>query len=144
MRSIDLIVIHCAATPNGKPFTTADIDGWHRERGFACIGYHKVIYIDGSVHDGRKIEQIGAHAEGYNAHSIGVCMIGTDQFTREQWDSLKTLVEALQDEYSIDRVAGHHDLPGVHKECPGFSVSAWKNRDRNPEGEHILEVAYGI
>jgi N-acetylmuramoyl-L-alanine amidase len=125
MRSIDLIVIHCAATPNGKPFTTADIDGWHRERGFACIGYHKVIYIDGSVHDGRKIEQIGAHAEGYNAHSIGVCMIGTDQFTQSQWHSLKSLVEELQKKY-LTVVIGHRDLPNVHKTCPGFSVTEWK------------------
>lgn len=55
MRKIDLIIIHCSATPEGKDFTTADIDRWHRQRGFASIGYHFVIYRDGSVHHGRPL-----------------------------------------------------------------------------------------
>lgn len=46
MRKIDLIIVHCSATPEGKDFTTADIDRWHRQRGFASIGYHFVIYRD--------------------------------------------------------------------------------------------------
>ena len=50
MRKIDEIIIHCAATPEGKHFTVADIDAWHKKRGFKCIGYHFVIYLDGSVH----------------------------------------------------------------------------------------------
>ena len=76
MRKIDEIIIHCAATPEGKPFTVADIDAWHRKRGFRCIGSHFVIYLDGSVHRGRAIEEVGAHCLGHNANSIGICYIG--------------------------------------------------------------------
>lgn len=138
-RDIDLIVIHCTATPNGKPFTVEDIDKWHRQKGYAKIGYHKVIYTDGTIHDGRPIEQVGAHAEGYNAHSIGVCLLGTDKFKKEQWFALKNLVITLRDEYGVILIVGHRDLPKVQKECPGFSVSAWKGNDMQPLEGHLLK-----
>ena len=103
MRLIDLIVIHCAATPNGRPFTTADIDAWHHERGFrraladrqrqemnlAAIGYHYVVYTNGAVANGRHLDEIGAHAYGHNDRSIGLCLIGTDKFTPAQWAILR-------------------------------------------------------
>ena len=55
MRNINEIIIHCTATPEGRHVTVADIDSWHRARGFASIGYHYVIYLDGSVHAGRDV-----------------------------------------------------------------------------------------
>ena len=55
MRKISTIIVHCSATPEGKSFTVADIDRWHRQRGFASIGYHYVVYLDGSIHTGRPI-----------------------------------------------------------------------------------------
>ena len=64
MRKIDLIIIHCSATPEGKDFRAADIDRWHRQQGFKSIGYHFVVYRDGSVHAGRPIDQQGAHCKG--------------------------------------------------------------------------------
>lgn len=76
MRKITEIIIHCAATPEGKDFTVQDIDRWHRQRGFKSIGYHFVIYRDGSIHKGRPLDQIGAHCTGHNANSIGICYIG--------------------------------------------------------------------
>ena len=62
MRKIKEIIIHCSATKEGRNYTVADIDRWHRERGFFCIGYHFVIYRDGSIHVGRSVEEVGAHA----------------------------------------------------------------------------------
>ena len=105
MRKIDLIIIHCSATPEGKDFTTADIDRWHRQRGFASIGYHFVIYRDGSVHHGRPLAQVGAHCQGHNAHSIGICYIGgltadgkhpKDSRTEEQKSALVALLRKLR------------------------------------------------
>lgn len=61
MRKITEIIVHCSATPEGKDYTVHDIDRWHRARGFKCIGYHYVIYRDGSIHNGRPVEQTGAH-----------------------------------------------------------------------------------
>ncbi len=76
MRKIKEIIIHCSATREGRNYTVADIDRWHRERGFFCIGYHFVIYRDGSIHVGRSVEEVGAHCKGHNTVSIGVCYIG--------------------------------------------------------------------
>ena len=75
MRKIKEIIIHCSATKEGRNYTVADIDRWHRERGFFCIGYHFVIYRDGSIHVGRSVEEVGAHCKGHNTVSTGVCYI---------------------------------------------------------------------
>lgn len=76
MRTINQIIIHCSATPEGRDYTAADIDRWHRQRGFHGIGYHYVIRLDGTIEHGRPVEQIGAHCKGHNATTIGVCYIG--------------------------------------------------------------------
>ncbi|MDE6256057.1 MAG: N-acetylmuramoyl-L-alanine amidase, partial [Muribaculaceae bacterium] len=73
MRKIDKIILHCSATPEGREVTVNDIRSWHIQRGFRTIGYHYVVYLDGSVHAGRPVEEIGAHCLGQNKNSIGVC-----------------------------------------------------------------------
>lgn len=70
------IIIHCSATPPSMDIGAKDIDRWHRAKGWLGIGYHYVIKRDGTVEMGRKLEDAGAHAEGHNHHSVGVCMIG--------------------------------------------------------------------
>ena len=76
MRKINLIVVHCTATPEGRDVTVADIDRMHRARGWKKIGYHYVVYRDGSVHEGRPVNEVGAHVYGHNANSIGVVYVG--------------------------------------------------------------------
>lgn len=76
MRNINLIVVHCTATPEGRDVTVADIDRMHRARGWKKIGYHYVVYRDGSVHEGRPVAEVGAHVYGHNANSIGVVYVG--------------------------------------------------------------------
>ena len=128
MRTISEIIIHCSATPEGKPFTIADIDQWHRQRGFRCIGYHFVIYLDGSVHAGRPITESGAHCQGHNAHSIGICYVGglnslgqpKDTRTPKQKEALKALVNQLKNEYPNAKVHGHNEY--ANKACPCFDV----------------------
>lgn len=129
MRRIDKIIIHCSATPEGRHHTVEDIDRWHRQRGFKCIGYHFVIYLDGSVHKGRPVEQIGAHCTGQNANSIGICYIGgcdkkmhaKDTRTPAQREALRDLVELLRTEYPKATVHGHREY--AQKDCPSFDVS---------------------
>ena len=129
MRNINEIIIHCAATPEGKSFTVADIDHWHRQRGWKGIGYHFVIYLDGSVHKGRPIEQVGAHCLGHNANSIGVCYIGgctadgkrpKDTRTSAQKSSLVKLVTELRRQFPKATVHGHCEF--ADKVCPAFDV----------------------
>ncbi|AKH36883.1 MULTISPECIES: N-acetylmuramoyl-L-alanine amidase [Nitrosomonas] len=158
-RQIKSIIIHCSTTPNGKHFSVEEIDRWHRQRDFkrsaefrqrqnhklAAIGYHFVIYTNGSVASGRHFDEIGAHAQGYNGKSIGVCLIGTDKFTLSQWKSLEknvcglvTDIMLLQGDSETPRVLGCRDLLGVPQNCPGFSVTDWLANNMRPLPGHIL------
>lgn len=142
MRKINLIVIHCSATVEGKPFTAKSIDWMHRERGFKKIGYHYVIGIDGKREFGRSEEEVGAHAIGYNANSIGICYIGgigknggaKDTRTLAQKAELLNLIRELKLKYPGATVVGHRDLsPDLNrdgkitpeefvKSCPCFNA----------------------
>lgn len=50
MRNITEIIVHCTATPRSRNVSVAEIDSWHRQRGFNQIGYHYVVALDGTVH----------------------------------------------------------------------------------------------
>ena len=73
MRKIDDIIIHCTATAEGRDVSVADIRRWHKARGFVDVGYHYVVYLDGSVHEGRPLAQVGAHCRGHNAYAAKAC-----------------------------------------------------------------------
>ncbi|MDE6346682.1 MAG: N-acetylmuramoyl-L-alanine amidase [Muribaculaceae bacterium] len=129
MRKIDKIILHCSATPEGHDYTVADIDRWHRERGFNGIGYHYVIYLDGTVNPGRSIERIGAHCIGQNSNSIGICYIGgvttdgktpKDTRTPAQRKALRELVDTLRKKYPGATVHGHYEF--ANKDCPSFKI----------------------
>lgn len=152
MRQVDLIVIHCSATPDGRRTTVEDIDGWHRERGFrrlaqwrkACnpeltsIGYHFVLYLNGAIISGRHLDEVGAHVRGYNADSVGVCMVGQGRYSRMQWVALASNITALLKRYPTARVVGHRDLD-KGKDCPCFDVAAWIASGMAPPEAHILK-----
>jgi len=130
MRTINKIIIHCSATAEGRPFTVNDIDRWHRQRGFRCIGYHFVIYLDGSVHQGRPIAEVGAHCLGQNANSIGICYIGgcaadgktpKDTRTQAQKSALIRLITELRQQFPNATIHGHRDF--ANKACPSFDVT---------------------
>ena len=130
MRKIDEIIIHCAATPEGKNFTVAQIRDWHvNGNGWKDIGYHYVIYLDGSVHKGRPIEEVGAHCRGHNANSIGICYIGgctadgkhpKDTRTPAQKQSLVRLVTELRHRFPGASIHGHDEF--ANKACSAFNV----------------------
>ncbi|MGN0237158.1 MAG: N-acetylmuramoyl-L-alanine amidase [Lepagella sp.] len=128
MRKIDKIILHCTATPEGRPVTVADVTAWHKERGFRTIGYHYLVYLDGTVHCGRWEEEIGAHCLGQNAGSIGVCYVGgldsrgkpKDTRTSAQRVALRNLVEGLQRRYPHATLHGHNEFAA--KACPCFKI----------------------
>lgn len=137
MRKINEIIVHCTATAEGKDFTVADIDKWHKAKGWKCIGYHWVVYRDGSVHAGRPENEVGAHCLGHNQHSIGVVYIGglaadgktaKDTRTAAQKDALKRLLIKLVKKYKLPKgsIHGHRDFAA--KACPSFdATSEYKN-----------------
>ena len=128
-RNIDEIIIHCTATPEGKDFTVADIRQWHKNAGWSDIGYHWIVYRDGTIHIGRPEKLIGAHVSSRNRNTLGVVYIGgvTDKFvpkdtrTPEQRAALLTLCKALLARYpKIKRISGHNEY--ARKACPSFDV----------------------
>lgn len=145
LRSPDHIVIHCSATRESQDIGAADIDRWHRQRGYLKIGYHFVIRRNGGVEKGRALNEPGAHARGWNHRSIGICLAGgvapngktpEDNFTVAQWDALKQLLGELRALYPDTDIVGHRDLPGVAKACPCFDVGTWcEINGIDPRGE---------
>lgn len=127
MRKIDEIIIHCSATEAGKDFRASDIDRWHRANGWNGIGYHFVVDLDGKVETGRSLSIAGAHCEGHNASTIGICYIGglkdgkaADTRTEAQRIALRALVQGLQAAFGIRKVNGHNNY--AKKACPCFDV----------------------
>ena len=118
MREINLIVVHCSATRADRDFTENDLEVCHRHRGFNGAGYHFYIRKNGDIKNTRPLEKPGAHALGYNAHSIGICYEGgldvryRPADTRTEWQkhSLRVLIRTLLMDYPGCRVCGHRDL----------------------------------
>ena len=123
------IIIHCSATPEGREHTVKDIDTWHRQRGFAQIGYHYVINLKGEILQGRPLTLAGAHTVGHNTDSIGICYIGgmskdmklpKDTRTYEQKEALMRLLRELKKQYPKAQIFGHRDF--ANKACPSFDA----------------------
>tara|TARA_B100001113_G_C20884377_1_gene524130 strand:+ start:100 stop:537 length:438 start_codon:yes stop_codon:yes gene_type:complete len=134
MRKIEKIIVHCSATPEGKPISVETIRKWHLKRGWRDIGYHFVIDLEGCVEEGRPIEQTGAHTKGENFDSIGICYIGgvekerdkkgkwvaKDTRTPEQKEALEDLLCRLKGLYPASVVYGHNNFSS--KACPCFNA----------------------
>ena len=129
-RPISEIIVHCAATPEGKDFTVGDMRAWHKQRGWSDIGYHYVVYRDGRVMLGRPVGQVGSHVAGRNTGTIGICYVGgvtadgktaKDTRTDAQRASLLWLVRELRRKHrGINAVTGHNQYAA--KACPSFDV----------------------
>lgn len=134
-RTINEIIIHCTATPEGKDYTVDTIRQWHRQRGFSDVGYHYIIHPNGQLDDGRDVNVAGAHCSGHNSHSIGIAYIGgmtadnksaKDTRTDEQRTAIKRLLRALRSIYPKAKIHGHRDFAA--KACPSFdATSEYKN-----------------
>lgn len=130
MRKITKIIVHCTATPEGRAVSVAQVDAWHKERGFRCIGYHYLVGLDGTVTAGRPEQEMGAHCLGHNYESIGVCYVGgldrvtgepKDTRTPAQRSALRRLVEQLRDRHPGATVHGHREFAA--KACPCFDIA---------------------
>lgn len=122
------ITIHCSDTDNGKPVSIATIDAWHKKRGFKGIGYHYVIGVDGTVERGRPDLETGAHVKGENKGNIGICLIGRDRYSQDQFYSLLRVYRNLRDFYGIKEwdVYCHYEFPSalnLKKTCPNIRAS---------------------
>lgn len=133
MRTINKIIIHCTATPEGREVTVEDLRKWHVvENGWSDIGYHFFIDLKGDIHECRPLERTGAHTRGHNYGSIGIAYAGgmsadqgevsTPKDTRNinQKDSLDFLLADLKDLHPKAKIYGHRDFSA--KACPSFDA----------------------
>lgn len=140
----DGIVVHCSATDpdwHGR-ITVDDIERWHIERGFDQIGYHLYIDRDGVLHEGRPLHLVGAHVQGHNNSTVGICLEGgvevernahtgavtfrsVPNYTHQQFTTLGSVIYILRQLYPLADVKGHRDYVGVIKQCPSFDVQLW-------------------
>ncbi len=134
----EFIAIHCADTTEEQDVGVKEIREWHLAppRCWSDVGYHFVIRRNGTIELGRPLWAIGAHVEGYNNKSVGICLVGgkdtngnkVDDFTPVQMESLELCVRACKSRYPNAVVQGHTDFPNVGKLCPTFDAKAWWQR----------------
>lgn len=123
---------------------------WHKKNGWKDVGYHMVIRRDGSIENGRPMDEVGAHVAGHNHESIGICLIGgidengkaEDNFTHKQMTTLRNTLKFLRENYKKALILGHRDLsPDMNKdgkitpnewikECPCFDVAEFLKKER--------------
>lgn len=132
------IFVHCTATPAGRDVTATDIDRWHKEKGWAGIGYHAVVRLDGAVEKGRdtnknddSTDDIGAHCYGHNRDTLAVVYVGgcnadmkpADTRTAAQRAALLSQVRAWMKRFRIplSQVFGHYEFDSG-KACPSFDM----------------------
>ena len=128
-RAINEIIVHCTASYEGNAMTVEQIRRMHKkERGWSDIGYHYVVYLDGTVHNGRDVNISGAHCTGHNTHSIGVVYVGglakngkaKDTRTPAQKAGLLKLLKELKRLYPKATIHGHREY--ARKDCPCFDA----------------------
>ena len=130
MLPIKYLPIHCAATPEGRNVTAAEIEKWDIAK-FGQKSYHHVVELSGKTVQSLSDKQKGAHVGGNNTGNIGICYIGgmdkdmkhaKDTRTDEQKKALKYLVDMYKERYPGIIVRGHRDWPNVKKDCPSFDA----------------------
>lgn len=130
------VILHTSATPGswakGKTAAqaVAEIDRWHKDRGWRGIGYHRVVMPNGEIGKGRPFNKIGAHVKGHNTGSVGICIIPQvtvekrgrfeDFYTERQRAAVKRIISELGKQADIKKVSGHNQY--ANKLCPGFTV----------------------
>ena len=138
-KKTDSIIIHCAATKASMDIGYDEIRKWHVDQnGWDDVGYHFIIRRNGKLEKARPEGYSGAHAPSHNSRSIGICLVGgmaedggpENNFTLEQFLTLKDLVNMIMDKYSdITEILGHCDVQENKPNCPGFNVKEWLNKE---------------
>lgn len=121
-----LVIHHSGFYFHNAPTTLLEIQRNHREdRGWADIAYHFLVDTDGTIYEGRDIFARGAHVEGYNTGSVGVCLLGN--FTIEapsnaQLSATYLLNNWLAQYLQLTHLTGHNKF-NDWTQCPGTFLS---------------------
>ena len=137
-RKVDRIFLHCSANSSRDNDDPKVIDRWHKDRGWAGIGYHLFIQMNGKLRMGRSLDKIPAAQSKNNTGTIAVCLHGgggdppKDDFTAAQFHTLKEVVDVLHERYPDATFHGHKEVAA--KACPVFDYR--EVLDLGPNGEY--------
>lgn len=120
------VVIHHSSTYVTDDLTTMhEIQTLHMDdRGWADVGYHFCVGLDGTIFEGRWMSVRGTHTEFYNTGSLGVCLLGNFEEispTVPQIEATQALVNWLAVRLSLTHLAGHRDF-NPQTLCPGATL----------------------
>jgi len=96
------------------------IHAQHLTQGWSGIGYHFYVRKDGSVYRGRPLGVIGAHCQGHNSYSVGVCFEGnfeTEAMPDAQMEAGQAIVSYIKEVYPSAEIKRHKDFESTA--CPG-------------------------
>lgn len=140
------LVLHCTATPEGRPVSSNDIRKWHTDpvsrggRGWKQVGYTEMIHLDGKVerlvqnNEDANVDpwEITNGAKGYNSTSRHVVYVGgvakdgktpRDTRTPQQLRAMAEYVKDFHRRFPEVKIVGHNELAA--KACPSFDVQKW-------------------
>ena len=119
----DGVVIHHIGGTN-RDVSAEEVHEWHKNNGWAGIGYHFLIRKDGTIERGRRMNMLGAHCYQQNWHTVGVNIVGNFMEahpTSAQMESAAKLLRALSRYYGFpidrDHIKGHREYNST--DCPG-------------------------
>lgn len=143
-----LIVHHSASDTDASDFAAVVRSYWNfhvNGRNWSDIGYNWLVDGNGVIYQGRAYNTdgnrnvIGAHFSGFNANTMGICVIGNYNNRMPTGDALGSLNEMLawkSSELDIDpqgraqhyspggnihRISGHRDST-IPTDCPGHQL----------------------
>jgi peptidoglycan hydrolase-like protein with peptidoglycan-binding domain len=128
-RRVKAVFCHCSASDNPAHDNVATMYDWHvNGNGWSDVGYHIYIRKDGTIEDGRSLEQTPAAQSGYNTDTIAISCGGLEEFTMEQADALYTICDQINLAYSKDMYYyGHNQV--ASKACPVYDWTKILNLD---------------
>jgi N-acetylmuramoyl-L-alanine amidase CwlA len=140
------IILHHRAG-NGS---VESIHAQHLSQGWTGIGYHFYVRKDGSIYRGRPVETVGAHCQGWNNQSVGICFEGDfekEQMSAAQVKAGQAIVAYLKDLYPHAKVTRHKDLDSTA--CPGKNFRFDEMQKETPimtvdEATEIVQTTAGL
>jgi len=153
------LVLHCTASQSSaEGWKASDVVFYHTNKlGWDRPGYSKIVEFDGKIvdtwnvdlSDGFQPYEITYGAAEYNPFCVHVCYIGgidasgqpKDTRTREQYESLSTIVVDIVRQCPDILVCGHNQLH--NKACPSFWVPDFCDELGLPQKNIFREDQFG-
>ena len=145
MKEIEGVVLHNSGVTVLQSVET--IHNYHKNKGWAGIGYQYYVRKDGSVYRGRPENMAGAHCPGVNATSIGICAEGNfneETMSDVQRQAIVELIKDIKSRHNIKWIKGHREI--IATSCPGanFPLEEIKNAVENVEDKEISQTTRSI